>query len=451
LALRSNRPVVWFLAALLVEALSLGYGAERVTAQPSFFGEKRPAGTLKLSPEKHDFGKVEAMGSSAPLTVTATNRSKSASISFDSIVATPPFAIQSDGCSGTPLAAGGSCQVVVEFRPMGTSRAKDKKGLTFTDTAKNSPQHVELAGVGIPAPTATTSPTPTITTTPTAPPAPTMTPTPPAGPTTTLTPTATITPTPKPAFFGYVLSGSNPVASSSVGVWAPGTTGFGTGATEFPGTASTTASDGSFNSGIFTCPSDDTQIYVTALGGNAGGGANSSLTMMSAVGACDTIGFIVNSYVVNEVTTAGAAYALAQFLSTTVPGSVGAPSGDAAELADAFATLAGLVDPKSGTASSGAAQETLNSIANALAACNQSAGASSAACTELFDCALPGAVFSAGACSGGTGSITDTLTAALSIALNPTSVSVDGVYDVSTKTSAYSPALTSAPTDWSLP
>ena len=280
-----------------------------------------------------------------------------------------------------------------------------------------------------------------------------MTPTPPPGatPTTTRTATPTITPTPKPAFSGHVMRGANPVASSSVAVWAPGTTGYGMGATQFPNTASITANDGSFYSGIFACPSDTTQIYVTAQGGSAGGGANSTLMMMAAVGACDTIGFGASGFVVNEVTTAGSVYALAQFLSTSIPGTVGAPASDATGLADAFGTLANLVDPRGGTALSGASQETLNSIANALAACDRTGGASSPACTELFDCALPGAVFSAGACSGGTGSITDTLTAALSIALNPSSVSVDGVYDVSTKATVYSPALTSPPPDWSLP
>ena len=51
------------------------------------------------------FGKVIVSLTSAPLTVTATNKSKSAQITFASIVASPPFAIQSDGCSSTPLNA----------------------------------------------------------------------------------------------------------------------------------------------------------------------------------------------------------------------------------------------------------------------------------------------------------------------------------------------------------
>jgi hypothetical protein len=397
-------------------------------------------GELKINPEKHDFGRVTQLAHSALLTVTATNKSKSASITFNRIASAAPFMIQSDECSGTSLAVGQSCHVEMVFSPYRTGKARENPALIFVDSARNSPQHVELEGFGIPL-------TPTVTATPT------MTPTPPPGatPTTTRTSTPTITPTPKPSFFGHVMDGANPVASSSVAVWAPGTTGYGTGATKFPNTTSTSANDGSFYSGIFNCPSDDTQIYVTAQGGDAGGGANGSLMMMAAVGACDTIDFGVNSFVVNEVTTVGSAYALDQFLSTSTPGSVGAPASAAAGLADAFATLASLVDPTTGTALSGASQETLNSIANALAACDQTDGASSPACTELFNCALPGAVFNAGACTGGTGSVTDTLTAALSIALNPASVSVDGIYDVSTKAAVYSPALTSAPPDWSLP
>lgn len=428
-------------AAAWMVAYNTAVAANPVSAQPDAKGHR--AGELEIKPVKHDFGRVAQYSHSSPLTVTATNTSKSASIVFSYVeYHAGGFTIPRDGCSLMTLMPGQSCEVEIEFSPYQTGPVKQKRALIFNDSAENSPQHIELEGFGI-----QPSPTPSAT--------PTITPTPPPGATPTVTPTPalptpTITPTPKPAFSGHVFGGANPVADANVAVWQPGTTGFGTGAFEFPGTASTTANDGSFYSGIFACASP-TQIYVTAQGGDAGGGANSSLMMMAAVGACDTIGFGANSYVVNEVTTAGSVNALAQFLSTSTPGMVGAPASDAAALADAFATLATLVDPMSGTARSGAAQETLNSIANALAACSQTGGASSPACTELFDCALPGAVFSAGACSGGTGSVTDTLSAALSIALNPTTVSIDGVFDVSTKAAVYSPALTTAPPDWSLP
>ena len=191
------------------------------------------------------------------------------------------------------------------------------------------------------------------------------------------------------------------------------------------GATATSAADGSFSIALANCPSASAEIYLTAHGGNAGGGSNSSLMMMAALGPCGSISFST-PVIINEVTTAGSVYALSQFLSTTSSGTVGAPSTNATGLADAFANAANLMSVASGSALSTtpggagtAPQENLNSIANALGACVQTSGSASANCTELFDCALPGAAFSAGACTGGTGSVADTLAAALSIARNP--------------------------------
>ena len=103
---------------------------------------------LKFKPDKHDFGKVTATNDSAPLTVTVTNKSSSAPITFTSIVAAETFSIQSDKCSGSPLAPGRSCKVEVVFHPLVTGKVNDQNGLTFTDSAQNSPQHIELDGQG---------------------------------------------------------------------------------------------------------------------------------------------------------------------------------------------------------------------------------------------------------------------------------------------------------------
>jgi hypothetical protein len=103
---------------------------------------------LKFKPDKHDFGNVAATNDSAPLTVTVTNKSASAPITFTSIVAAETFSIQSDKCSGTPLAPGRSCKVAVLFHPMVTGKVSAPNGLTFTDSAANSPQQVELEGQG---------------------------------------------------------------------------------------------------------------------------------------------------------------------------------------------------------------------------------------------------------------------------------------------------------------
>ncbi len=103
---------------------------------------------LKFKPEQHDFGKVTATNDSAPLTVTVINKSRSAPITFTSIVAAETFSIQSDKCSGSPLAPGKSCKVEVVFHPMVTGKVSAPNGLTFTDSAPNSPQQVQLEGQG---------------------------------------------------------------------------------------------------------------------------------------------------------------------------------------------------------------------------------------------------------------------------------------------------------------
>ena len=186
---------------------------------------------LKLKPEKHDFGQVTAMLQSALLTVTATNKSRSASIVFSSIVASAPFEIQSDGCSGVPLDAGKFCEVKVRFHPTTVGRVKDKRGLTFRDSGKNSPQNVVLEGDGTPPPTTTPSMTPTAT--PTATPTPTITATastPTA--TATTTPTATCTPfsepTPDVAGLALIAGGqaSDGTALNSAEIFNPGTNMF---------------------------------------------------------------------------------------------------------------------------------------------------------------------------------------------------------------------------------
>jgi len=407
---------------------------------------KRPV--VHVAPKKIDFRKFHAGMTSPPRGVAFTNKSNADLAAPAVAVRGSAFGLFFNGCA-TTLSAGGSCTVSVTFMP--PSKGEFHGSLTFTDGGAKSPQKVKLDGIGLaavptPTPTATATPSITATATLTATPTLTLTPTPTVSatptPTGSGTPTAsatpTITPTPKPAFEGYVMSGGKPVSGSSVTVWTVGTTGYGTGATV--ATTSTSAADGSFYSGIFSCAST-ARLYVTAKGGNAGGGSNSGLMMMMSLPPCETIGFGGSTFFINEVTTAGTVYALAQFLSTTSPGTVGAPLSNAAGVANASVTAAAL---------STTSHKNLVSIANALAACNQTNG-SSAVCTELFDCALPGAVFSSGACTGGTGSLTDTLSAALSIARDPAGVSVAGIYDVASKSAAYSPALTSAPNDWSMP
>jgi hypothetical protein len=195
------RPSVLVLTALLIAMGPFTYGVA-VAADLGSARDTRnsdSAGTLKIKPEKHDFDKVIVSLPSSPLTVTITNNSKSASIEFATIVAAPPFSIQTDGCSGSPLTAGASCKVAVLFHPSTTGKVKDKKALTFTDSARKSPQHVELSGRGILGATPTATATATATATPTATPSPSPTGVAPT-PTVTTTPSITApTCTPRPS------------------------------------------------------------------------------------------------------------------------------------------------------------------------------------------------------------------------------------------------------------
>jgi hypothetical protein len=98
-------------------------------------------------------------------------------------------------------------------------------------------------------------------------------------------------------------------------------------------------------------------------------------------------------------------------------------------------------------------QQRLNTVANAMAACNGSS--TGAQCTELFTCATANATFAATGqpCTGGSGTTTgDTLNAALAIVQNAGLVSMSGIYDVATASgTAFTPGLAAAPEEWTLP
>ncbi|MFZ2063695.1 MAG: kelch repeat-containing protein [Candidatus Binatus sp.] len=223
----SARPAVWVLIALLSVTTGLvtydvATAADLATAHDA--KNSSLAGTLKIKPGKHDFGKVIVPLTSASATITVTNNSKSASVDFTTIVAAPPFSIQTDGCTGAPLAAGAMCQLAVVFSPTTTGKVTDKKALTFTDSAKKNPQHVELSGQGI------VGATPTATAT--AMPSPTTSPTPNGSTTPTATATATCTPEeqPTPYIAGLVLitggQGSDGTPLNSAEVFNPKTNTF---------------------------------------------------------------------------------------------------------------------------------------------------------------------------------------------------------------------------------
>src|ERR1700722_1644351 len=133
----SSRPAVWMLVALFTVGTAILTHDVAAAADLASAPDAHKFGSpvaLKIRPDKHDFGQVIVPLVSAPRTVNVRNNSKSASVEFTTVVAAPPFSIQTDGCSGSPLAAGASCEVAVLFHPTTTGKVKNKKALTFTDS-----------------------------------------------------------------------------------------------------------------------------------------------------------------------------------------------------------------------------------------------------------------------------------------------------------------------------
>ena len=159
---------------------------------------------------------------------------------------------------------------------------------------------------------------------------------------------------------------------------------------------------------------------------------------MAALGDCAGLSSST-TVVMNEVTTAAAAWALNQFIGANA--AVGASATNATGLRNAFLTVANLVDNSKGTspgaalpANSSIEVSKLNSLADILWTCNQG---SSTACQSLF-----------GAATVGTAAPSNTLDAALNIVRNP-EMNVAGVFALLSQ-GPYQPALTAAPHEWLL-
>jgi hypothetical protein len=258
--------------------------------------------------------------------------------------------------------------------------------------------------------------------------------------------TLTVTPAasnPGVGFIGNAKAGAQPVVGATVQLYAAGTSGNGSSGTVL--LTSTLVTDGA---GAFTvpagyaCPAASSQLYVVVRGGHVGAGAaNPAITLATPIGACNQI-TSGSQFIMNEVTTAATAYGLAQFLSPG--GNIGATATNTQGLRNAVATVASLANLTTGTspgasfpqnASSPAAK--INSVANLLNTCT--AAASSTGCTALLSATTPG-----------TGTApSNTLDAAVNLVRNPGS-NVAALYTQSTGSTAFTPALTTAPSDWTM-
>jgi len=248
-----------------------------------------------------------------------------------------------------------------------------------------------------------------------------------------------------PVLSGKVQVGATAVSGATLTLYAAGTGGNGAAAKSILTSSTLSASDGTFTlSGTLSCASGKDQIYVLATGGSPGltsSATNHALSLVAAIGSCSQLtGTTVPSVVVNELTTVAAAYTLAPF--TTSATAVSSSSTNAAGMANAFLNAALLANATTGqlaTLSSAQVVETakLSTLANILHACAASDGTT--ACSPLFTAATP---------SGGSAP-SDTFSAALDIVRHPGN-NVATIYAAAPSTAAFSPALTAAPTDWTM-
>ena len=233
----------------------------------------------------------------------------------------------------------------------------------------------------------------------------------------------------------------------------------------------TTDSNGAFSvNGDYTCASGQ-QLYLLALGGNAGGGTNSLIGMMTVLGSCPLVGttyFGPSKLSINELTTVASAYALAGFASddTHISDDEAASSNPISLIAhtglvNAFNTFGNLVNQTNGTLSSPSnatiPTAKINSLANILAACVNSSSGSSA-CSSL-NTLLGGAITTPGLHGSVTVDTYDTATIAMKIAQNPAvppagapgdPTYVADLFNLMSSTAPYQQALSTAPNDWTL-
>ena len=246
-------------------------------------------------------------------------------------------------------------------------------------------------------------------------------------------------------FSGKALVGQQPLIGASVELYAAGTSGNGANGVGLLSNALITDSTGTFSVPAgYDCPSADSQIYLVARGGQPGSAVsadNDSIALLTALGACNEAAS-ASPVVINEVTTAAAVYALAQFLSAG--GNLGASSTNTVGLKNAVATAQALANISTGSspamtfaANGSSPAPKIDTLANLLNSC-ASATAGGKACSGLFSAtATPGEMPE------------NTLDAALNLVRNPAQ-NVAALYALASSSSAFTPALAAQPSDWTL-
>ena len=264
------------------------------------------------------------------------------------------------------------------------------------------------------------------------------------------------------AIQGRVHGGRQPIVGAHIYLMAANTSGYGgasvslldgiaTGQTDSIGAYVLTDAQGGFSiSGDYSCTASQ-QVYLLAVGGDAGAGNNSASSLMAVLGECPsgstnfagTVPFIS----VNEVTTVAGAYALSGFMTDMLHVSSSGTALANVGVANAFLTAANLANVATGSANATtpagngtAPQAKLNTLANILASCINSDGTVSSGptptnCYTLF----------ANATSDGTSNgtqPTETVTAAVNMAHWP-GINVANLYALAPAIAPFQPTVSS--------
>jgi streptogramin lyase len=260
---------------------------------------------------------------------------------------------------------------------------------------------------------------------------------------------------------GKVFGGQNPIVGAHVYLYAAGTAGYPGASTSLLVAHAGTTVDGNSNyyvttdsaggfsiTGDYTCPSVASQVYLYAVGGDSGSGTNSGAGLLAALGTCPASGTLSSGLFVNmnEVTTVAMAYAVSGYATDATHVSSSGSTLAVRGIANAFATAGNIVNLATGlpyaltSGGNGAIpQNEINTLANILAACINTASSSSSGCNTLFSNAKNGST-----------TPTDTATAAINIAHNPT-LNVASLYPLGIIAGApFQPTLAAAPNDFSL-
>ena len=258
------------------------------------------------------------------------------------------------------------------------------------------------------------------------------------------------------AIKGSVFGGQQPVAGSTIQLYATGTGGYGTAAAPLIAATIKTDTRGNFDvTNDYTCPSASAPTYLVSTGGNSGYTDNPNLALMAALGPCGNLS-TATSVNINEVTTVASVYALASFMSGSTASyrNIATSGGNASGLVNAMNDVNLLVNVATGATPGASAPSTASvptreiyTLADIIASCINSQGGTyndGSSCGTLFFNANPGGTSASAP--------TDTITALMNIAQHPalSAGSMQALYDLATPASPFPGGLTAQPNDFTM-